>query len=216
MFRKILNFIFPLNCGACGALLEADYPGRLCEDCLRRIVYSRSRVYPLPEWLDDLFSCCSYEGVIRDCIHHFKYRSREYMAKPLGAIMAECLESGMDTAGVDALVPVPLHWRSRARRGFNQSELLARELLSVYDGAVSTGNLVKRRNTLSQVGLSGEERLTNISDAFLVKAPGEFEGRTVLLVDDVCTTGSTLNECARLLKSAGSLKVYGAVIAHGK
>ncbi len=216
MLKQILNFIFPLACGVCGKLLEADDHRRICDGCWSRIAYSRRMVFPLPYWMDDIYACCSYEGVIKECIHLFKYRGREYMARPLGGIMADCLEGGIDISGIDILVPVPLHKRSRSKRGFNQSELLIGEILVKHAKVLSNDNLVRVQNTRSQVRLSSKERTMNVEDAFRVKNPELFSGRNVLLVDDVCTTGATLNECAKSLKNAGAKKVFGIVLAHGR
>lgn len=215
MFKHIINFIFPLTCGSCGKLLKADNRRRICDECWSRIAYSRSRVFPLPSWLDDIYTCCSYEGVIRECIHVLKYRARGYMAAPLGAIMADCLEGGIDIDKVDIIAPVPLHRKSRDRRGFNQSELLIKEISKKYGREVSLDNLIRKQNTRSQVTLLKDDRVKNVEGAFHVRNPDLFTGRSILVVDDVCTTGSTLNECAKSLKKAGALKVYGLVLAHG-
>ena len=137
------------------------------------------------------------------------------MMRPLGEIMADCFDDGLDLNDIDILVPVPLHRKSKSRRGFNQSELLITELLRRLDREVSVNNLVRIQNTRSQIILSREERIKNVTNAFQVKNPELFVNKNVLLVDDVCTTGSTLNECARSLKSAGAQKVYGLVLAHG-
>ena len=168
----------------------------------------------MPYWMDDVYACCSYEGVMKECIHLLKYKGREYMARPLGGIMADCLESGVDINNIDVFVPVPLHKKKKVERGFNQSELLIRQSLIKYEKELSADNLIRIQNTRSQVNLYREERAMNVEGAFRVKNPELFSGKNVLLVDDVCTTGATLNECAKSLKNAGVKKVFGIVLAN--
>jgi len=115
------------------------------------------------------------------------------------------------------VVPVPLHSTKLRQRGFNQSELIARAALKVKPSAgrfqLSPGLLECRRETKSQIGLSRHQRRDNIRGAFVVTRPREMAGREVLLVDDVFTTGTTVSECARILRRAGASKVYVATVA---
>jgi ComF family protein len=145
-----------------------------------------------------------FNDPMRGIIHHLKYSARVSLAKPLGPPLRDCLA----TEGFDAkiVVPVPLH-RSRARqRGFNQAELLARQLGLHMDLRL----LKRRKNTPSQTGLSRSQRTLNLSAAFEVRGvPPE----TVLVIDDVYTTGSTLHEIAKTLKRAGASKVEVLTVA---
>jgi ComF family protein len=170
----------------------------------------------MPSWLEEVYACCAYEGVIKNCVHALKYRSRKHLAKPLGLIMAGCFKEDFSSKRFDLMIPVPLHRRSMLKRGFNQAELLLEQLVAnTAKMEVSTGNLTRARNTRSQVGLSKKQRTANITGAFKVNNPGLFIGKNILLIDDVCTTGSTLNECGKALKGAGAAEVSGFVLAHG-
>jgi len=188
----------------------------MCDKCRGEIEYLRSPVVPMPSWTDGVYACCLYEGVIRECIHLLKYKGSSCMAKPLGEILAACLSGAADIARTDFIVPVPLHRRSRLKRGFNQSELLAREMAKLCNMKVEKHNLVKIKNTRSQVNLSKEEREANVKGVFRVCNPVIFRGKNIILIDDVCTTGATMSECARVLKSCDAAGVRGIVIAHGR
>ena len=113
------------------------------------------------------------------------------------------------------IVPVPLHKSKRGDRGFNQAELIARAAVKRLPRRLelATGVLVRQRATISQVGLTREQRIENVRDAFRVRDRRQVRGRTVILVDDVMTTGTTLSECARVLKKAGAERVWAATVA---
>jgi ComF family protein len=154
-----------------------------------------------------------YEGVLREAIHGLKYGRRRALAVPLGELLARRLEEEFADWQPEFLTPVPIHWRRRWQRGFNQAELLAEELAQLYGVGVDTESLRRVRHTRSQVGLSSELRRRNLADAFRVCRPESVKGRRVLLVDDVCTTRTTLMECARALRAAGAQTVYGLVLS---
>jgi ComF family protein len=149
-------------------------------------------------------SALLFSRTLREIIHHLKYSDRVSLANPLGDILRECLQR--EAFSGDLIVPVPLH-RSREReRGFNQAELIAARL-----GRPVANRLLRRcKNTPSQTGLSRNERKRNLAGAFEVR--GEVKG-TVIVVDDVYTTGSTMNEVARTLKRAGAERVEVLTVA---
>lgn len=163
---------------------------------------------------------------MREAIHHFKYHGKTALAAPLAKLLHEYLRppssqrfpqlSGLPHDEFIALIPVPLHpWR-RYRRGYNQSALLARELAPLLN--VPTGEILRRtRHTTPQVGLSAKARLNNVKGAFAIDeavvAQLKLQSGPVLLLDDVCTTSSTLRECAAVLKQFGLKDVYGLTLA---
>jgi len=146
-----------------------------------------------------------FTHTLREIIHHLKYADRVSLAKPLGAILKECLQK--ERFQGDVVVPVPLH-RSRERiRGFNQAELIA-----VRTGLPVLNRMLRRRkNTPSQTGLTRSERKRNLAGAFELR--GDVSGRRMILVDDVYTTGSTMNEIARTLKRGGAERVEVLTVA---
>jgi ComF family protein len=150
-------------------------------------------------------------------VHLLKYEAVVSVAPVLGQMLARAVMEilpGCDGA-VPLVIPVPLHKRKRSERGFNQAELIARAAVKCLPQPVeiATGILVRQRATISQVGLSREQRIANMSDAFWVRDRRRVPGRTVIVVDDVMTTGTTLSECARVLKQAGAKRVWAATVA---
>jgi ComF family protein len=160
----------------------------------------------------------SYESGLRELIHLLKYNQVRPAANVLGRMLAEAIEDLQPLfAGSEVLVvPVPLHSSKLRQRGFNQSELIARAALKLKPSArfqLSAGSLERRRETKSQIGLSRHQRRENMRGAFAVAKPDEVNGREILVVDDVFTTGTTVSECARVLRRAGASKVYVATVA---
>lgn len=145
-----------------------------------------------------------FNPALREIIHHLKYSDRVSLAKPLGDLLAECLRREPFTG--DLVIPVPLHRSRERQRGFNQAELIAARL-----GRPMSTRLVRRRkNTPSQTGLTRNQRIRNLAAAFEVR--GEVKG-SVIVVDDVYTTGSTVSELARTLKRAGAERVEVLTVA---
>jgi ComF family protein len=155
---------------------------------------------------DAAYSFGAYEGVLRELIHLFKYGKVRTLARPLGALLARALPR--DEA-FDAVVPVPLYWRRRMGRGFNQSELLAREL-SRRTGIPVANALRRLRPTPAQAGLSNSARRQNMSRAFRARS---VQDKRILLIDDVMTTGATAASCAAALKQAGARRVALLTVA---
>jgi len=161
----------------------------------------------------------SYESGLRELIHLLKYNQVRPAANVLGRMLAEAVEDLQPLlAGNEVLVvPVPLHSRKLRQRGFNQSELIARAGLKLTAAdrqfELNAKVLERRRETKSQIGLSRHQRRENMRGAFVVAKPQEVAGREVLVVDDVFTTGTTVSECARVLRRAGASKVYVATVA---
>ena len=158
-----------------------------------------------------------YEFGLRDLIHLLKYDSVLPAASALGGYLAEAIGEVLPSCkGVRPLVvPVPLHISKRKARGFNQADLIARQAAKRLPGNVEVASnvLERQRPTRSQVGLDREERIANLRGAFRVIAPEAVKGRTVIVVDDVMTTGATVSECARVLKQAGAERVLAATVA---
>jgi competence protein ComFC len=152
---------------------------------------------------DAVYSYGSYEGALRKLIHLFKYDGIQPLARPLGDYLALALPREQQ---FDLIVPMPLHWRRRWARGFNQAELLAREIARRWN--VPVRNLARRkRSTRPQSGLTNAKRRANMRGAFAIRRGTRLEGMRVLLVDDVLTTGASAAACARVLKRAGAAHV---------
>jgi len=161
----------------------------------------------------------SYDGELRDLIHVLKFQQVRPAAAVLGRMLAETIAKLAQAmpVGTIAIVPVPLHTRKQAQRGFNQAETIARGALQQLSRpkrfALCTGVLLRRRETGSQIGLTRHQRRENIRGAFAVSDPTRILNRDILLVDDVYTTGTTASECARVLLRAGAARVWVATVA---
>jgi len=192
--RQSLAFILPPMCDACG---EPATTG-LCAKC---------RAQPLRiEWIR---SAVVFQGPVREAIHHFKYNRWSSLAGPLGEALTAAWMAAAPAA--DWLVPVPLHRARERERGYNQSALLAAELGRRVNVHVAPRGLRRVRATRVQMQLDAAERRINVAGAFA--ADGEWSGRRVVVIDDVCTTGATLEACAAALYSAGAAAVYGLTLA---
>ena len=152
---------------------------------------------------DAAYSFGFYDGVLRQLIHLYKYRKVRTLAGPLGNLLLRALPRG---EAFDCVTPVPLHWRKRWQRGFNQADLLARCVAS-HTGIPRTRLLRRLRSTASQASLSNTGRRRNVAAVFACRRPERVAGRNILLIDDVMTTGSTAAACALALKRAGAARV---------
>lgn len=231
--------IFPPRCAGC----RAFYPDLFCESCHKTLQPIRAPFClrcgtpfdPLAHAADGCADCranryhgappyaalrsaYAFEGALRPAVYNLKYKGKTALAEPLSAILEHALQSDptLQHQNYAALVPVPLHSWRHWRRGYNQSALLA-EHLSPKIGVPALELLQRTRRTPSQVGLTENQRLENVRGAFAInhKLKFQFGNRTgaVLLIDDVCTTGATLAECARVLQSAGIAEVFGLTLA---
>jgi ComF family protein len=197
--------VVPPACFGCGQPLPS---WRTISLALERCAACRRR----PPAFDRGAVACDYDGALRAIVHAFKYDGRRSLARPLGQLLREAGASVLD--GADAVVPVPLHPWKRMRRGFNQSADLARAL-----GVPVRSVLRRSRPTRAQAGLTPGQRRRNVAGAFALAwwpwsaKPSTIAGQVLVLVDDVMTTGATLDACARVLKRAGAKEVRTLTLA---
>ena len=237
--RSVFSVLFPSDCRLCGIPLINISRLPVCEECLDSIepirapqcVQCGERLLPAQlltgdgrcqgcrEFEPDFGRAVSfgeYAGALRGLIHLLKYDKVRPAAPVLGGLLAQAITQ-LDWAGAATrplIVPVPLHASKRGERGFNQAELIVRYAAKRLPQRPEIATVLKRqRATHSQVGLSREERIANMRDAFRLTAPQSVKGRTVIVVDDVMTTGTTVSECARVLKHAGAERVWAATVA---
>ena len=203
-------------CPVCCTPLEMSQEDHLCEDCLRKKPYYTAT-----------YACYQYDGAIKDAIHQFKYGSKSFMSKSLGPLLAAFSENsdlmpyrqGNETcrwvqeSDHLLIMPVPLHPKRLRERGFNQSLLLADHVAVRLGTELDFMSLRRVKYTAPQTGLGKKARRKNVHRAFEVINSKAVKGKTVLLVDDVATTGNTLNECARILKRSGCSDVFCLVLA---
>ncbi len=181
------------------------------------------RCQRVPLSIDGIRSVVLFEHGARQAIHQFKYRDRQSLAKPLARLMADYWRANPLPA--DLVTAVPLHPVRQRERGYNQSGLLARALSQMIGVPMTTTGLKRVRHTRPQMSLNAADRRENVRDAFVCEVPAPsskgkdcaslgVSGRRVLVIDDVCTTGSTLEACSVALKAAGASSVWGFTLAH--
>ena len=220
---KIVDFFFPRSCVGCGK--GGDF---ICARCRSNLPYLPDSVCtkcgkPISGYdvcpsckssrvtIDGIRSVFRFDGVIRKAIHVFKYSHVKALVDPFAELLYTYLLAHPLQGAI--LVPVPLHRDRLKARGYNQSALVARKLGIYMNFPVSEDCLIRIKNSIPQVQtMNGEERTRNVADAFNCR-DGRLQGKYVILVDDVCTTGSTLDACAVALKKSGVSSVWGITIA---
>jgi ComF family protein len=225
--KFILDILFPKKCLNCGR--EGTY---FCDDCFS-LININPFVYCLCEKpqklptagkcprcekrkLNGLFSAADFkERQVKLLVHNFKYRSQiKELSYPLSILILTHFNIvANDLPANSIIVPVPLFIKRKKARGFNQAEEIGKIICEATKIPLSIDNLIRIKNTRPQVGLSKEEREKNITDAFTIKNAEEFKGKNIFLLDDVYTTGATMEECAKTLKRAGAREVWGVTAA---
>lgn len=219
------NLITPAACAGCGR-----HAGALCADCRAALAWVAPPIcarcgLPLAQpaancancdWLTPalrrITAAAWYDGPLRHAIHAFKYERQFGLAALLAELMAAAWPN--DLAGY-RLVPVPLHAAREQARGFNQARLLAEQLAAHVAAPIDVNAVYRRRATRQQVGLTPGQRLQNVRAAF-VADPAQVAGRSIVLIDDVCTTGATLSAAAEALQRAGALEVRAYCLARAR
>lgn len=229
---RLLDFLLPASCLACDAPVDA--PGRLCASCWPKVGFISAPCcdccglpFELPVPAGTRCGACiahpprftraravaRYGGPIRDLLLRFKHADRLDLAPSLARLLVQA--GGDCLAGADALVPVPLHWRRRLRRRYNQSAELARHVGGLAAVPVLHGALTRARATPAQGRLGRLARMRNVARAFAVpeRARARIVGRHIVLIDDVFTTGATADACCRALLAAGAARVDVLTVA---
>jgi ComF family protein len=226
ILQQTLDLLFPPRCAACqrsgsilcSACLAAirPLPPPYCAHCNTPLdvngMCKNCQYAPLR--LSGLRVMSRYEGTLRTCIHALKYAGNRRMAEPLGLLLAQVYR--IHRLRADIIVPVPLHSERIQQRGYNQAFLLAQVCAKYTNVPLNSYLVVRMRSTASQVHLNIKERHSNVAGAFSCTSAitkGELRGRSILLIDDVCTTGATLEACAAPLFAAGAQTVWGLVLA---
>jgi ComF family protein len=191
----------PPFCRSCGRHLEKPVTQNICPVCVRKRLH-----------FDRAFSPCVYEGTLKELIHAFKYRKKDYLGLTLTKLMTEFIkEYNIPMDAVDFLVPVPLHKTKLREREFNQAQILSQHIAGEFGKKSSPESLARLRFTKAQAELEMEERLLNVKGGFT--ATKDVKNKNILLIDDVLTTGSTCSEAAYALKDSGANIVFVLTLA---
>ena len=199
--RADISLLTGALCHRCGAPFPGAAEAHYCGNCLRdRNSFDIAR------------SVVVYKGAMREAVQVLKYGRYAAGVGAFGMLFREVFADSAFLSS-DLIVPVPLHVRRLRERGFNQSTILARQFFPELRSSIKPRALVRHRHTASQTSLSRRQRLANIKGAFRVPRPEIIKDKSVTLVDDIFTTGATINECARVLRQAGAKKIIGLTFA---
>jgi ComF family protein len=236
LVRGFRQLVYPPVCARCAILID-DSQTDFCPDCTRALTEDPGFTCPrcagtvgqhtdtstgCPQCRDERFHFDSahrlgpYDGVLRDAILAIKRPHGETLGECVGRLWARHHADHFRALGISVVIPVPLHWWRRLRRGHNQSEHLSAAVARILGVEHRPGWLLRVRPTPKQVNQSPTKRRTNVRGAFRAARGAHLTGRVVLLVDDVLTTGSTASEAARALREAGAKSVHVAVLAHAQ
>ncbi len=232
--EELSEALFPPLCLACSEVISGKAHEVFCPDCLRQITFITGSRCPVcgivfPDspaedhlcgnclerkpWFSSARAAVAYDGIILDAIHRFKYGRDITTGSALSTFLAGFKFEDMDFHLFDAIIPVPLHIKRLRERGFNQSLILSRALGKKHHLRVDFSLLKRCKLTLTQTGLDKNDRAKNISGAFVAGPKVKIQGKNLILVDDVYTTGSTVNECAKTLIRSGASKVAVLTLA---
>lgn len=237
LIYNLLELVYPsgIYCISCGRPIQNSLPYALCPVCVRSMKWANretcsicGKALPVrgergicrdcdtyPRSFDRGFACTEYGRMEREILHRFKYKDRDYYAEKLAVLMYERI--GSERLEEDMLIPVPMYKPKEKRRGYNQAALLAVSLAEKLGKPCRKDLLVRVRDTKPMSGLSAGERRENLNGVFRVAEGREKElfDKTILLVDDIFTTGSTADACSLALKGAGAARVYVVVFSAG-
>jgi ComF family protein len=235
LLRRAFHAVLPVACASCGVALKGDPIPFFCRSCWSSIAPFKGPCCPVcgqPFKSDQTllhspahrcadcrrrrpaftraWSLYPYVPPLQEAIQLFKYKKKISLANALGSLIDSAL---LDAPEVDAVVPVPLHVTRLREREYNQALLLADRFCRTRRLPLSFDNLVRTRPTQPQTDLTRPQRLGNLRTAFAARRPEELKGRRLMLIDDVFTTGATVNECAKVMRKAGASQVYVVTLA---
>jgi ComF family protein len=231
----LLDFVYPQTCPLCRNPLKREEKD-VCDECWKALALLPSPYCPycksFLEGADEIPNHqCPYLSTSEDrrivavrslgtfddhyqkLVHRLKYEKKIPLGKRLAQSLGESMAEEKEFTGCDMVIPVPLHRARERERGFNQSEVLAKGISRAIGISPTKGILKRKRNTKDQTYLNAQQRAENVRGAFVVRRADSIIGKKVILVDDVMTTGATLNECARMLLDSGAKNVFAATLA---
>lgn len=203
MIEKIIELFFPRRCAFCGDKINARYT---CGKCLNVIEYYQERIQTKEAAHYDKIICAiRYKGDLRNQMLKYKFNSNRYLAKGFAEILyKKIIKFKLEP---DIIIPVPISDKRMFERGFNQSDLIAKYLSQLSNYNYDSDAIRKQKNNFTQSKLAESERVKNVKDVYYITSKESIFGKKVMLIDDICTTGATVDECSRVLKEAGAKEI---------
>ena len=201
----IVNLFFPNVCGICGKICDKA----LCRKCEINLEKFKNVEIEIIQGKNfkELISLFNYQGEVRNSILNYKFKEKSYMAKTFTKFLINDKKLFEKIKTYDTIVPVPISKERMKKRGYNQSLIIAKELNKYLKLEIAENSLIKIKNVIEQSKLNKEERQNNIIDAYEIKNKQILENKKILLIDDIYTTESTVNECSRMLKLASPKEI---------
>ena len=216
MLEKFIKYIFPPKCIVCNVLLDFCTNSGICEVCMKEIGHINKIIYIEGSYFEKVICACEYSGKIKEVIKKYKFNNKPFYYKALAELLYKSIIDKMDYENFDIIMSVPLHKEREKIRGYNQSKLISKELSKKLSICEASQILKKTKNIFPQSLLKKDERHKNIKDTFEVNNKKVVQGKSVILVDDILTTGATLNEISKCLKECGIVRIVAIVVASGR
>lgn len=217
-----LDFFIPRTCNACNNYSRSNQQ-LICDNCSRELIKVSND--KLPNYYSDAFGTSriisdfyplfefNKDSPIQSLLHELKYNSKFRIGVMLGEMIAEQYYDQLNRHAIDYIIPIPLHRVKKAERGYNQAYYITKGISNKIKIPLAVNKIKRIKFTKSQTTFTREERIANLQNAFALKKPSTVKDRIILLVDDVVTTGSTTNECAKVLREAGAKRIIVASVA---
>lgn len=205
----MIGLIYPYICGFCGIILSKGY---VCEECYNTIQARQNLIQIQKDvYYNKLICIYEYTGKVKEKIIQFKFYNKKYLYRTF----SECICRKMEKINLeyDVIIPVPIHRKRYMQRGYNQSELLAMGISKICKVKIYRNLLVKNKDTLPQSSLNKDRRKTNVTGTYSINNKEVIKNKKILLVDDIYTTGATVNECSKILKESGAKEVIVLTLA---
>ena len=214
MLNKIIDLIYPPTCGICGKLNQNS----LCKKC--EIELKKQAVFGIDNYkkncetfFDEHLYIFMYNGIIRMLILNYKFNDKSYLYKTFVKFLLKNNKFVEIIKSYDIIMPVPLNQKRKRKRGYNQSDLIAMEISNFLQIKLEKNNLEKVQNIVAQSTLNKVQRSQNIKGVYRIKNKQNLKNKKVLVIDDIYTTGSTINECSKIVKEAGAKNIGVLTIA---
>lgn len=210
LLNKIINELYPKQCIICGKL----YNDEICNKCYKTLeILAKSEKYKNKSFNEHIY-LFKYEGKIRNLIIDYKFNDKAYLSNFFTKIIIKNEKICRKIKSYDIIIPVPIHKKRKNERGYNQSELIAKEIVkNINELELVTDSLIKQKNTVAQSTLTKQQRKQNVKQVYKIANKEKIQNKKIILLDDIYTTGATAEECSKILKQNGAKEILVLTIA---